>query len=617
MGYYRNKLLISEQERKHILSLYGLIKEADEPAPQQTQSSSGLKFDKTINFAPGYYRTKGPVTTKAGTTYNWDVDQTLKADLEKVKEFLKNNPTGYIVEVNLYSGESQIPNNDNEEGGTKVDPNYLNTARLNSLKNYINPIFESWKNEGITQTEFKINEFKEIGKTPWVGTPFCPANTTDTRSCSTTYYNKVKSNDPTALEWKKKYDSEQYFRVIIEVKKVDTPVVTGSTPTVTGTTSTTGTTEITEDCVTGLKIRVDVAKHECNNAEFFVYLNNTLLYNVDGGFTANGNNADTFIYSDSGKKIKAKRLNPGYGKIGTTKYGRLGDIGNVRYDEFIVTPEQSKQIISQSDNGKINIWYLCTLSTGCHLDTPTVRIYKNDLPIYEGQPMSDNALLITLDGCGNEVLEVDETATEPNVSAIREKLQTDRMSMVIDDEKDVPDKEDTKQKQLRASNTLKTMMNYIDTLFTHPSIKIIYYEEGETLKEYQRAYTAPGGKKMRVNYNIPENKELFDWYGSKLEDQKLQLYLDEIKKLIDTNKYQMIDDQFVDKNIRNNSLFEDVRTNLKSFYSSFNRLFSFDSSGNPEMRYTDETYPYDYVRQLSKVSNPYPIYEQKRVRKLA
>ena len=79
----------------------------------------------------------------------------------------------------------------------------------------------------------------------------------------------------------------------------------------------------------------------------------------------------------------------------------------------------------------------------------------------------------------------------------------------------------------------------------------------------------------------------------------------------------MIDDQFVDKNIRNNSLFEDVRTNLKSFYSSFNRLFSFDSSGNPEMRYTDETYPYDYVRQLSKVSNPYPIYEQKRVRKLA
>lgn len=612
MGCCNRKLLISEQERKHILSLYGLIKEADEPAPQQTQSS-GLKFDKTINFAPGYYRTKGPVTTKAGTTYNWDVDQTLKADLEKVKEFLKNNPTGYIVEVNLYSGESQIPNNDNEEGGKRINQNELNTSRLNTLKTYIQPIFDSWKSEGITQTNFKINEYKEIGKTPWVGTPFCPANTTDPRTCSTTYYNKVTAKDPTALEYKTKYDSEQYFRVIIEVKKVETPETKISSPTVTGTTSTTGTTEITEDCATGLKIRVDVARHRCNNAEFFVYLNNTLLYNVDGGFTANGNNADTYIYGDSGKKIKAKRLNPGYGKIGTTKYGRSGDLEGERYDEFIVTPEQSKQIISQSDNGKINVWYMCTLSTGCHLDTPTVRIYKNDLPIYEGQPMSDSALLITLDGCGNEVLEVDETATEPNVSAIREKLQTDRMSMVIDDEKDVPDKEDTKQKELRASNTLKTMMNYIDTLFTHPSIKIIYYEEGKSLKEYQRSYTSG----TKVNYNIPENKELFDWYGSKLEDQKLQLYLEEIQRLVDTNKYQMIDDQFVDKNIRNNSLFEDVRTNLRSFYNSFDRLFYFDSSGYPEMKFTDETYPYDYVRQLSRVSNPYPIYEQKRVRKLA
>ncbi len=612
MGCCNRKLLISEQERKHILSLYGLIKEADQPVTQETQSS-GLKIDKTINFAPGYYRNKGPVTTKAGITYNWDVDTTLNADLAKIKEFLKKNPTGYIVEVNLYSGESQIPNNDNEKGGTAVNPGYLSTARMNSLKAYLNPIFESWKSEGITKTDFKINEIPQLGKTEWKGTPFCPANVADERTCTTTYYKKVAAKDPVVLEYKAKYDDEQNFRVIIEVKKVDTPVVTGSTPTVTGTTSTTGTTEITEDCATGLKIRVDVARHACNNAEFFVYLNNTLLYNVDGGFTANGNNADSFIYGDSGKKIKAKRLNPGYGKIGTTKYGRLGDLGGERYDEFIVTPEQSKQIISQSDNGKINVWYMCTLSTGCHLDTPTVRIYKNDLPIYEGRPMSDSALLITLDGCGNEVLEVDETATEPDVSAIREKLQTDRMSMVIDDEKDVPDKEDTKQKELRASNTLKTMMKYIDTLFTHPSIKIIYYEEGKSLKEYQRSYTSG----TKVNYNIPENKELFDWYASKLEDQKLELYLDEVYRIIDTNNYQMKDDQFVDKNIRNNSLFEDVRTNLRSFYNSFDRLFYFNSSGYPEMKFTDETYPYDYVRQLSRVSNPYPIYEQKRVRKLA
>ena len=102
----------------------------------------------------------------------------------------------------------------------------------------------------------------------------------------------------------------------------------------------------------------------------------------------------------------------------------------------------------------------------------------DDLPIYEGQPYSDSALLITLDGCGNKVSDVeDPSAIEPDVSSMRETLQNNRMSMVIDDESDVPDVQDTKQQQLRASNTLNTMLEYIDKLFTHPSINIIYFEK--------------------------------------------------------------------------------------------------------------------------------------------
>ena len=611
MGFYGRKLLITEEEKKHILSLYGLIKE--EPDPISETSTSAFKIDKTINFAPGYYRHKGPVTTKAGTTYDWDVDKTLKDELQKIREFLKNNPTGYVVEANLYSGESKIPNNDNELGGTQVKENYLNEARLNSLKSYLNPIFELWKTEGITKTDFKINEYKKIGDTKWVDTPFCPANTTDERSCTTTYFARLKAGDQTAKDYKTKYDAEQYFRVNIEVKKVETSVSNKTTenPTTTGSTPTTGTTKITEGCATGLKIRVDVAKHECNNAEFFVFLNSTLLYNVDGGYTANGNNANTFVWSDSGKKIRAKRLNPGYGKIGTKKYGLLGDNGNVRYDEFIVTAEQSKEIIQNSPDGKINVWYICTFAQGCHLDTPTVKIYKNDLPIYEGQPMSDNSLLITLDGCGNEVSnKVDEYAIEPDTDALRQKIQNDRMSMVIDNENDVPDKEDTKQLQLKASNTLKTMMDYIEKLFTHPSISAIYYDKGETLKQYQRTYTAVGGKQMRINYNIPENKELFDWFSAQKENETLRMYLDEIKKLVTQNKYQMLGDQFTDKNIRNNPLFGDVRTNLESFYNQFNDLFKFDESGEINMKYDDEATPYSYVRQLGQVFNPGRVYTE-------
>jgi len=596
MSIYNKKLIISEQERKHILSLYGLIVETDEPVLQST-TSSGLKFDKTINFAPGYYRTKGPVTTKAGTVYNWDVDQTLNEDLQKIKEFLKKNPTGYIVEVNLYSGESKIPNNDNEQGGKQVEENYLNTARLNSLKNYINPIFDSWKQEGITQTDFKINEFKEGGKTPWVGTPFCPANTTDPRTCSTTYYNKVKSNDPTALEWKKKYDSEQYFRVIIEVKKVETPVIPETTV------------EPTE-CVTGLRIRVDVAKHNCNNAEFFVFLNDTLLYNVDGGYTANGNNSNSYIEADDGSIIRPKRLNPGYGFLGTIKYGNNGDIGNNRYDEFIVTNEQSKKIIEQSTNDKINVWYICTLTTGCHLDTPTVTIFKEKTEVYKGKPMSDSSLLVTLDKCGNKAdSKVDETAVEPDVTTYRTKLQSDRSSMTVAKEDDIPDTKDEKQTLLKASNTLLLMLEYINKTFIHPTINTIYFKKALQSPKGGYEYTrTEGGKTMYFGYNIPENKELFDWATAQEDEGSYEDYVTKINELIEKNDYAINKKgEYKNKTIRDDELYGDIRNNLSKFYNQASSLLDIDDSGVVSFKSLS---PYDL---LKKINNPGKVYTEKNV----
>ena len=82
-----------------------------------------------------------------------------------------------------------------------------------------------------------------------------------------------------------------------------------------------------------------------------------------------------------------------------------------------------------------------------------------------------------------------------------------------------------------------------------------------------------------INYDLPENKELFDWFGTKLEDQSFLLYLDEIKRLIKENKYEMKDGQFVDKTIRTDKLFGDVRQNLENFYNSFDRQFYFDDFG--------------------------------------
>jgi len=423
------KLLITEDDKKHILSLYGLIKE--EPNPISETSTSAFKIDKTINFAPGYYRNKGPVTTKSGT-YDWNIDNTLKVDLEKIREFLKNNPTGYVVEANLYSGESKIPNNDNELG-IEVKENYLNKARLNSLKSYLNPIFESWKNEGITQTDFKINEYMSGGTTNWKGTPFCPENTPNERSCTTTYFAQLKAGDQTAKDYKAKYDAEQYFRVIIEVKKVDDPKPS-ELPSESGDT-------VTEGCATGLEVVIYVKSHECQNAEYLVYGNNTLLTNLAGGFTANLNNAggklvssefnfpapdgygniyQTNDFNDEKKvfingktDIPAQALNPSYGytKNGPYSANEEGDIRGERMDTFKVTADQSKTITEQG-NGEINIWLIGTTKS-LHLDIPYVLIRKDGKEVYNDQPKVESGLILTLSGCGNKVLSKSTTSVKP------------------------------------------------------------------------------------------------------------------------------------------------------------------------------------------------------------
>jgi hypothetical protein len=588
------KLLITEEEKKHILSLYGLIKE--DPDPISETSTSAIKIDKTINFAPGYYRHKGPVTTKSGAIYDWDVDKTLKDELQKIREFLKNNPTGYIVEVNLYSGESKIPNSDNELGGTPVKENYLNEARLNSLKSYLNPIFELWKTEGITKTDFKINESMSGGTTNWKGTPFCPENTPNERSCTTTYFAQLKAGNQIAKGFKAKYDAEQYFRVIIEVKKVDAPKPTELPSTV------------SEECATGLKIRVDVEKHECNNAEFFVFLNDTLLYNVDGGYTANGNNADSYIDADDGSIIRPKRLNPGYGFLGTTKYGTNGDIGNKRYDEFIVTPEQSKKIIEQSTNDKINVWYMCTLSTGCHLDTPTVTIFKDKTQIYKGKPMSDSSLLVTLDKCGNKAdSKVDETAIEPDVVTYRTKLQSDRSSMSVTKENDIPDKKDEKQTLLKASNTLLLMLEYINKTFVHPTISTIYFIRSPKTPSGGYEYTRNvNGTLMYFGYNIPENKELFDWSNTQINEGSIDDYVAKINELINKNGYEINKKgEYKNKTIRDDELYGDVRNNLSSFYTQASRLLSIDDSGQVSLK------DLDAYHLLKRIENPGKVYTEK------
>ena len=584
MGCCGKKFLITEDDRKHILSLYGLLKE-EEVETQTQQSTSALKFDKTINFAPGYYRTKGPVTTKAGTTYDWDVDETIKSDLEKVKQFLKNNPSGYIVEVNLYSGESQIPNNDNEKGGGRINQNELNASRLNTLKTYIQPIFDSWKTEGITQTDFKINEFKEIGKTPWVGTPFCPENTPDPRTCSTTYYNKVIAKDPTALEYKTKYDAEQYFRVIIEVKKVDDPKPQ-ELPSESGDT-------VSEGCATGLEVVIYVKTHECQNAEYLVYANNTLLTNLAGGFTANLNNAGGKLtaakfnfpapdgagtiyqttedgvqigFMNKTADIPAQALNPSYGytKNGPYSANEEGDISGQRMDTFKVTATQSKTITEQG-NGEINIWLIGT-TKAMHLDIPYVLIKKGGKEVYNSQPKIESGLVLTLSGCGNKVLPLSTKAAKPTgyepilVNIYKERFDKIKQGLGANAIESLSKKQlkDSKSEILDRTVELSSLINQVVLMGHNLSEKA--FEQGMTNATYAQ---------FRKQWDSQANKVA-----------RMNIY-NQIQPLLDGNPSfrKNPDGTYVDKNIEKSkknpekTLMGDVYMKLQNFYKKYDTYY--------------------------------------------
>jgi hypothetical protein len=587
MGCCGKKFLITEDDRKHILSLYGILKE-DEGETKTQQSTSSLKFDKTINFAPGYYRTKGPVTTKAGTTYDWDVDETLKYDLQKVKEFLKNNPSGYIVEVNLYSGESQIPNNDNEKGGGRINQNELNTSRLNTLKTYIQPIFDSWKTEGITQTDFKINEFKEIGKTPWVGTPFCPENTSDPRTCSTTYYNKVIAKDPTALEYKTKYDAEQYFRVIIEVKKVDDPKPQ-ELPSEPGDT-------VSEGCATGLEVVIYVKTHECQNAEYLVYANNTLLTNLAGGFTANLNNANgkltaakfnfptpdgtgaIYQTTEDGSKIgfmyktgdiPAQALNPAYGytKNGPYSANEFGDINGQRMDTFKVNATQSKTITEQG-NGEINIWLIGT-TKAMHLDIPYVLIKKDGKEVYNNQPKIEQGLVLTLSGCGNKVLPLSTKGIKPTgyesilINIYKERFDKIKQGLGANAIESLSKKQlkDSKSELLDRTLELNNLINQVISIGYNLSEKV--FAKGKT------------------NATYAQFKKEWDSQANKVA--RMNIY-NQIQPILDQNPSfrKNTDGTYVDKNIEKSkknpekTLMGDVFIKLQNFYKKYDTFYKPD-----------------------------------------
>ena len=521
------KFLITEDERVRILKLYNLIKENIDP-----------KVGGTItvkNYYPaGYY------------TITKEMGQQIVNQLKPVTDFIRTNPDS-IVDILLVSQESAIPNYDNEglKGKSWLDEGKLSEFRqeyLNTFfQNYFNQLKKSkFISDSVQTPPVRLNFKKPT--TPFEGS-FCPKGATIEQKRGECYkkWKAMKASDTAEYkDLKSKYDKEQNSEILITVKKG-----VGETP---------------PECATGLKITVSVETHECQNAEFFIYANNTLLKNVAGGNTANLNNskdARPLPNFDSPSRVPAQLLNPGYGKLkngdenvsyGFGKGNITGDIGKKRSDTFIIDKTQSPEIV-KAGKGSITIWMIATTGDA-HDDIPSVLIEKDGEIVFNGKPKINKGKLITLDGCGTKVL---ENAPE-----------------------DVPVPDWVTQRQTHAAERLEGSKGY-----------------EEELKKQQLDFKSQVlGKTENLNSIMSElvNKIKTEWKNDKPSEhaQELKKYYDNFIKLINDKDFSfqitMTKNGYHFRNpqLRSDPLFGDLRQRMEKFYNQFLSIYyddRWESSG--------------------------------------
>ena len=575
------------------------------PIIKEENGDTPPKFTEKIDFAPGWYTLKGSYTGKSGKSWSWDIPKTLQEDLEKVKEYLIKNPKGYMLDIILEAGESQIPNTDNtgKKGkypSNKVGVGYLSEARLNTIENYIKKIITNWEKEGFDVSNVKIKKCygencgktpqDAAGKTPWVGQKFCPSNIKDPYSsvCFSKYKNGVKNKDPEIIKLQKKYTEEQYVRVSMGVNKTKggggqeeeiepfTEYIGGITPIT-----------VTEGCLTGLKIKLFTYSHSCNIAEFFIVANNTVLKNSSGGLTHNGNDGSGAGVLSDGTKLSAKVLNPGYGKIGTTKYGTGGDIEGERFDEFIITSEQSKQIISQTKNNKLVIYAICTTKS-CHSTQveATITHPKREKNVFGPKKLKgDKNILAVLSPCGDAITTSNSKKSlvsafvQPNTESEFNQLKTERLKIQnsIKGGGGAEEKEEGFKSKLL--NRISAIESYTDRIIEKIKREVDIIENKYGSKSF--------------DYRSEKLKTFLDDYFGKSRNNFGEQYLDKIKGFLVQNpslfgyvtknkKYDFIIGDIkinmYNKNLNKdkNEMFTDVKRKLTKIFSVINQFLDSD-----------------------------------------
>lgn len=241
------KLIITEEEKLHIMKLYGLLLEGE--------SETGYEIDFSNTFKSGYhsvaYINKALLTTELNNAKNWLVN--------KLKE---PGNKGKLVYVEIDASESKVPNADAEKGGVILPPYALSNKRAVSINNYLSGIFDGWiKAKLIPEKPIFSFPPPKIGGPDW-----CPNYSKDP-ICEGTPKNDKKTDQ--------KFTDHQYVKVKFILDD--------------------GT--ISAKCLEGLSITVSYNKtktagfpcrgnHICDEADFNVLLN---MINIGSVSLNNGN----------------------------------------------------------------------------------------------------------------------------------------------------------------------------------------------------------------------------------------------------------------------------------------------------------------------------------------
>ena len=342
---YKNRLLITEDEKKYILSMYGIIKENNQGNPEKL-TITGSSFFETGKYSK---------LTDEGVL-------DLTNELGDALKFMIENE-GKTTSIKILASEDSDRNYDREKDPTGkksndffLDPGVLARKRAETMKTFLTNFFQNEIKNGRLKT-MPIFEEPEI----IIGTGQTPEQ--------------------------KKFDRrvEISFSIISE------------------STTTTATTS-SETCSKNLKIKIfynegSHGDHDCNSAIFKVFINDIPVNRDDGASYVSLNNIGALdnagyrmqnkpllVYTDDRKKKKENKIykfpisnNPGgprenYITIDSEKYASIPLIDNKvsvslqckNLNAFIPTPNDLNKYFPEVDkwpNG-VNDWFTAKVPNG-------------------------------------------------------------------------------------------------------------------------------------------------------------------------------------------------------------------------------------------------------------